>query len=73
MPERRASEAPLEPGQTLNIRGRRWVIDGLHRGRDGVVQVQVTWKGDRRSETVVWPADAVRGARSTNWTDTLST
>jgi len=56
----RSSKAPLEPGQTLAVRGRHYVIDALHTGRDGQLRVQGTWRGDRLSETVIWPYNDVR-------------
>ena len=54
MHERRHPQPQLEPGQTLLIRGRLYVIDALHTARDGQTHVQATWRGDRRIETVLW-------------------
>lgn len=53
-------QARLEPGRTLIVRGRHYVIDALHTGRGGEVHVQGTWRGDRLSETVIWPYNDVR-------------
>ncbi|HKM62486.1 MAG TPA: hypothetical protein VJY39_08350 [Acidisphaera sp.] len=60
MRDDRSSKAVLEPGQTLAIRGRRYVIDAVHTGRDGQMHVQGTWRGNRLSETVIWPYNDVR-------------
>ena len=61
MPESRTVQVPLQPGQTLSIRGRQWVVDALRTSQNGEVHVQVTWRGDRQSETVLWPYDDMRG------------
>jgi len=69
MPESRNVQVPLLPGQTVSIRGRQWVVDGLRTSQNGAVHVQVTWRGDRQNETVVWPYDDMRGrmAPGTRW------
>ena len=61
MPKSRTVQVPLQPGQTLSIRGRQWVVDALRTSQNGEVHVQVTWRGDRQSETVLWPYDDMRG------------
>jgi hypothetical protein len=58
--DRDRPQACLEPGRTLIVRGRRYMIDALHTGRGGEVHVQGTRKSDRVSETVIWPYNDVR-------------
>jgi len=60
------AEAPysphdLQPGTIIMIKGRSWVVDVLRAGRDGGVEIQTTRRTERRSETVLWPADVVQG------------
>lgn len=69
MHDPRHRQAPLEPGQTLMVRGRRYVIDALRTGRNGETQVQATWRGDRLIETVLWRYNDVWARVATDSTD----
>ena len=51
----------LELGAIVMIKGRPWVVDALWAGRNGDVRIQTTHRTERRSETVLWPADVVQG------------
>ncbi|HKM63739.1 MAG TPA: hypothetical protein VJY39_14735 [Acidisphaera sp.] len=51
----------LQPGSIVMIKGRSWVVDALRTGRDGDMEIQTTRRTERRSETVLWPADVVQG------------
>ena len=51
----------LELGAILMIKGPPWVVDALWTGRNGDVRIQTTHRTERRSETVLWPADVVQG------------
>ena len=51
----------LQPGRTVVIRGRSFVVESLRRGRNGDVQIQATRRTGRWSETVLWPAEAILG------------
>jgi len=51
----------LQPGGTVVIRGRSFVVESLRRGRNGDVQIQATRRSGRWSETVLWPAEAIEG------------
>jgi len=51
----------LQPGSIVMIKGRSWVVDALRAGRDGDMEIQTTRRTERRSETVLWPADVVQG------------
>jgi len=51
----------LQPGSIVMIKGRSWVVDALRAGRDGDTEIQTTRRTERRSETVLWPADVVQG------------
>jgi hypothetical protein len=52
----------LQPGRTVVIRGRPFVVESLRAGRNGEVQIQAIRRTERWSETVLLPADAILGA-----------
>ncbi|HME20703.1 MAG TPA: hypothetical protein VKI44_04955 [Acetobacteraceae bacterium] len=51
----------LQPGAIIMIKGRSRVVDALRAGSNGHVEIQTTRRTERRSETVLWPADVVQG------------
>jgi hypothetical protein len=61
MPQGRLITPDLQPGETVMIRGRSWVVDGLRPGRNGKMEIQTTRRVERLTETVRWPADVFLG------------
>ena len=57
MPDAQHRQPPLEPGQTLMVRGRRYVIDALRTGRNGDTQVQATRYNDVRARVATDSTD----------------
>jgi len=61
MAEDRSWPPDLQPGAIVMIKGRSWVVDALRAGRNGDMEIRTTRRTERRSETVLWPADVVQG------------